>query len=101
MLLGNSRPQKHAQDHAKKQRREHQKADSNCAHGRTYQALTLRGYGAATADDPSLFIIGGGFHLPVRASDFGAYSRIHKLNAPFGAGSQLASLSLPGLSCWK
>ena len=46
-------------------------------------------------------MIGGGFHLPVSASDFGAYSRIVRLNGPFGAGSQLASLFAPGLSFWK
>jgi hypothetical protein len=26
---------------------------------------------------------------------------MHRLNAPFGAGSQLASLSVPGLWFWK
>jgi len=46
-------------------------------------------------------VTGGGFHLPVSASDFGAYRRMVKLNGPFGAGSQLASLSVPGLSFWK
>ena len=46
-------------------------------------------------------VIGGGFHLPVSASDFGAYMRMVKLNWLFGAGSQLASLSFPGLSFWK
>src|ERR1700712_3314030 len=35
------------------------------------------------------------------ASDFGAYMRMVRLNAPFGEGSQLASLSLPGFSFWK
>src|SRR6185312_10954517 len=39
------------------------------------------------------FTTGGGFHLPVSASDFGAYRRIVRLKAPFGAGSQLASSS--------
>ena len=43
-------------------------------------------------------ITGGGFHFPVSASDFGAYMRMSKLNAVFGAGSQLASLFAPGLS---
>jgi hypothetical protein len=56
------------------------------------------------ADKPTVvcdLTTGGGFHLPVSASDFGAYSRIVRLNGAFGAGSQLASLSLPGLSFWK
>lgn len=46
-------------------------------------------------------ITGGGFHLPISASDFGAYNRMVRLNGPFGAGSQLVSLSAPGLSFWK
>src|SRR3981189_911658 len=53
------------------------------------------------ADIPTVvcdFTTGGGFHLPVSASDFGAYRRIVRLKAPFGAGSQLASSSLPGLA---
>jgi len=29
----------------------------------------------------------GGFHLPVKASDLGAYKRMVRLNAPFGAGA--------------
>src|SRR5215510_4790446 len=56
------------------------------------------------ADKPTVvgvFTTGGGFHFPVSASDFGAYKRIVRLNGPFGAGSQLASLSLPGFSFWK
>src|SRR6185436_10586063 len=47
------------------------------------------------------FTTGGGFHLPVSASDFGAYRRIVRLNGAFGAGSQLASKPFPGLSFWK
>jgi hypothetical protein len=43
-------------------------------------------------------VTGGGFHFPVSTSDFGAYMRMSKLNAVFGAGSQLASLFAPGLS---
>jgi hypothetical protein len=31
-------------------------------------------------------VTGGGFHLPVSASDLGAWSHISKLNLPFGAG---------------
>lgn len=34
----------------------------------------------------SSLTIGGGFHLPVSASDFDAYGRIVRLNAPFGTG---------------
>ncbi len=45
------------------------------------------------------FTMGRGFHLPVRASDFGAYRRMVRLKGPLGAGSQLASFSAPGLSC--
>src|ERR1700760_928330 len=44
---------------------------------------------------------GGGFHCPVSASSFGAYSRIVRLNGPFGAGSQFASLPGPGFSFWN
>src|SRR5262249_48959025 len=54
-----------------------------------------------TSERPSSFTTGGGFHLPVSASDFGAYSRMQRLNAPFGAGNQFASLLDPGLSFWK
>jgi hypothetical protein len=46
-------------------------------------------------------VTGGGFHFPVSASDFGAQRRMVKLNGPFGVGSQLTSLSAPGLSLWK
>src|SRR6185369_13467192 len=56
------------------------------------------------ADKPTvvgLRTTGGGFHLPVSASDFGLYRRMVRLKPPFGAGSQLASLSFPGLSFWK
>jgi hypothetical protein len=45
--------------------------------------------------------IGGGFHLPVSAPPLGPYRRMVTLNPPFGDGSQLASLLLPGLSFWK
>ena len=44
---------------------------------------------------------GGGAQPPRIASAFGAYIRIVRLNGPFGAGSQLASLPAPGLSFWK
>ena len=47
------------------------------------------------------FVTGGGSHLPVSASLFGAYRRMVRLKGPVGAGSQFASLSAPGLSCWK
>ena len=39
--------------------------------------------------------------MPVSASSFGAKRRIVRLNGPLGAGSQLASLSRPGLSFCK
>src|SRR5262245_10768710 len=45
--------------------------------------------------------MGGGFHLPASASDFGAYNRMQRLKAPLGAGNQFASLFAPGLSFWK
>jgi hypothetical protein len=41
----------------------------------------------------AVFMTSGGFHFPVRASLFGAWSRIVGLNASFGAGSQFDSLS--------
>jgi Protein of unknown function (DUF1214) len=43
------------------------------------------------------FVTGGGFHLPVSASLFGAYRRMVRLKGPVGDGSQFASLSAPGL----
>src|SRR5262245_13711787 len=48
-------------------------------------------------------VTAGGFQLPSRidgAVSFGQYSRIMRMNSPLGAGSQLASLSLPGDSFW-
>ena len=41
--------------------------------------------------------------VPLAGERFGlrGVSRMVKLNGPFGAGSQLASLSAPGLSFWK
>jgi hypothetical protein len=59
-------------------------------------ALLLIGYCAVKAGSSSTRWIAGGFHFPVSASDFGLYRRMVRLNAPFGAGSQLLSLSLPG-----
>jgi len=46
----------------------------------------------------------GGFHDLSRidgACSFGQYIRSIGIKSPCGAGSQLASLSLPGESCWK
>jgi len=43
---------------------------------------------------------GGAAHLPLVASSLGQYNRMAIQNGPFGAGSQLASLSLPGDSFW-
>src|SRR4051794_27605100 len=51
------------------------------------------GYCTPTLESGCTFVTGGGFHLPMSASDFGAYIRISKLNGSLGAGSQLASLS--------
>jgi len=39
----------------------------------------------------------GAFHAPVSTSGFGKYMRMTGRNGPFGAGSQFASLSAPGL----
>jgi hypothetical protein len=61
----------------------------------------LETYCAPRLGSPWTFVTGGGFHLPMSTSDFGAYMRIVRLNGPFGAGSQLASKSVPGLSFWK
>ena len=58
-------------------------------------------YCAWSGDGPWSLTTGGGFHLPVSASDRGAYSRIVRLNGPLGAGNQFASKSAPGLSFWK
>src|ERR1700733_5116685 len=46
------------------------------------------------------FFNGGFCHLPSNALVFGQYRRKYIRNGPCGAGSQLASLSLPGLSLW-
>src|SRR5262245_2836376 len=46
----------------------------------------------------------GGVQLPSRidgALSLGQYMRSIGMNSPFGAGSQLASLSAPGDSVWK
>jgi hypothetical protein len=46
----------------------------------------------------------GIFQLPFRIDgdvSFGQYIRSIGMNSPFGAGSQLASLSAPGDSFWK
>src|SRR5688500_11447320 len=53
------------------------------------------------SNGPWALVTAGGFHLPVSASAVGAYRRIVRVKAPLGAGSQFASLSLPGLSFWK
>src|SRR5262249_58618403 len=61
------------------------------------------GVGAAPAPPPAL-CTAGGFHDPSRIDGFfslGQYIRSVRRNGPFGAGSQLASLSLPGDSFWK
>jgi hypothetical protein len=42
----------------------------------------------------------GAFQTPLSASGFGQYSRSTSANGPFGAGSQLDSLSMPGDSFW-
>ena len=42
----------------------------------------------------------GAFQTPLSASGFGQYSRSTSTNGPFGAGSQLDSLSMPGDSFW-
>jgi len=39
--------------------------------------------------------------VAIKASLLGAYNRIVRLNGPFGAGNQSASLSAPGLAFWK
>ena len=64
-------------------------------------AFTVTIYRAPRPVVVGMRVTGGGFHLPMSASDFGAYMRIVRLNGPFGAGSQLASMSFPGLSFWK
>src|SRR6185503_13930819 len=43
---------------------------------------------------------GGGIHLLSSIAGFGQYTRMVMLNSPAAAGSQLASLSLPGESFW-
>ena len=46
----------------------------------------------------------GGLQVPLRiegGASFGQYMRNIGMKSPFGAGSQLASLSLPGDSFWK
>jgi hypothetical protein len=64
-------------------------------------AFTVTIYRAPRPVVVGMRVTGGGFHLPMSTSDFGAYMRINKLNGSLGAGSQLASLSFPGLSFWK
>src|SRR3954451_10533442 len=61
----------------------------------------VSGYCVARLGRPCAFVTAGGAHFPVSASDFGPYRRMVRLNDPLGAGSQLASLSLPRLSFWK
>jgi hypothetical protein len=49
------------------------------------------------------FVTGGTFHDPSMIDGFfslGQYIRIIRMKSPSGAGSQLASLSLPGESFW-
>src|SRR5262249_46326369 len=60
-------------------------------------------FGEAAAH-PAAFCTAGGVHDPLRIDglfSLGQYIRSVRLNGPFGAGSQLASLSLPGDSFWK
>ena len=48
--------------------------------------------------------VAGGFHVPSMIDggvSFGQYSRSMGMNLAFGAGSQLASLALPGESAWR
>ena len=45
-----------------------------------------------------MFVTAGVFHLPVSASDFGAYMRVSRLNGSLGAGSQLDFVSFPDLN---
>src|SRR5262249_26229999 len=52
----------------------------------------------------SSFFTAGGFQVPSRIDgsfSFGQYIRSVRMNGPLGAGSQLASLSVPGDSFWK
>jgi hypothetical protein len=59
------------------------------------------------ADRYDTRITGGGSHEPrpggkiAGALSFGQYMRIVRMKSPLGAGSQFASLSLPGDSFWK
>src|SRR5215469_13384904 len=55
-------------------------------------------YCAIRLESSGTLVTGGGFHLPVSASDFGAYRRMVRLKGPLGAGNQLASLSGLGLA---
>jgi hypothetical protein len=75
---------------------------SNCPRQPGFGAgLGDEGYCAGNSFGWTCFTTGGGFHFPVRASLFGAWSRMVRLNPPFGVGSQFASLSAPGLAFWK
>lgn len=50
-----------------------------------------------------VFVAAGRTHDPSRIDgfpSFGQYSRIIRINLPFGEGSQFDSLSAPGDSCW-
>ncbi len=54
-------------------------------------------------DNHGAFWTDGIFHVPSRIDggfSFGQYSRSIRMNLSFGAGSQLASLPLPGDSFW-
>jgi hypothetical protein len=64
-------------------------------------AVPVARYWGTSRGSCEALVTGGGFHLPVNASAFGAYRRIVKLKAPFGAGSQFATLSEPGFSFRK
>lgn len=50
--------------------------------------------------DVQLRTIAGGMNAPARVSEVGEYRRSIGENAPEGAGSQFASRSAPGDSCW-
>jgi hypothetical protein len=74
-------------------------ADARMAGG--LRALPVTAYWPPSGASVCARATGGGLHLPVSACDFGAYIRIVRLNGPLGAGSQLVSLSAPGVSFWK
>ena len=73
-------------------------------HAAPSSGATLQPHRSASAGSPCrrsyTFTGCGAFQAPLSASGLGQYSRSTSANGPFGVGSQLDSLSMPGDSFW-